>query len=252
MEYMESGDLSSHLEISRVFTEEVVRSILVQVILALKELKQYGIVHGDIKLENILYSAEKKAVKLADFGLAFEEENPFKSAHGTPEYMAPEQIVESKKGFASDMWAVGICAYEMLFGIPPYYEESAKSILHKIANAKNIIWNEMEISNEAKDLISKLLDPNPLNRLNLENTMKHEFFSSINWSNPPKVDLPDCNKIFEKRNKRYPALQFYNMNTISTETVTFEEGVFNQNTSIENQIYLLKLYPIKNLNKILQ
>ncbi|TEB14655.1 protein serine/threonine kinase, partial [Perkinsus sp. BL_2016] len=116
MEYVEGGDLSSNLEISGRFSEETVRSILAQLLLALKELKKHRIVHGDIKLENILYSFEDGRIKLADFGLAFVENNPRKTAHGTPEYMAPEQILESKVGFESDMWATGICTYEMLLG----------------------------------------------------------------------------------------------------------------------------------------
>lgn len=248
---MESGDLSSHLEISTIFNEDTVRSVLVQIFLALKELQRNSIVHGDIKLENILYSYEKKLVKLADFGLAFEgEDNPFKPAHGTPEYMAPEQVLNSQKSFKSDMWAVGICAYEMLFGIPPYFDDNATNILYKIVNEKNINWQGADISNEAKDLISRLLDPNPNSRLSLEEAMSHEFFALIDWDNPTQVELCDFGNIFEERNKRYSTLQFYNINTISTETVAFEEGVFDQNTTVENQINLLKLFPIKNLNKL--
>ena len=80
--------------------------------------------------------------------------------------------------------------------------------------------------------------------------MNHPFFAEIDWSNPPKVKLPEREGIFEERNKRYNSLQYYNKNTISTETVAFEDGVFNQNTSVNNQIELLKIFPIKNLNKM--
>jgi serine/threonine protein kinase len=251
MEFMPNGDLSSNLEISARFPESIVRNILIQLLLALKELKKNNIIHGDIKLENVLYSAKDGIVKLADFGLSFEINTPNMSALGTPEYMAPELIMESRKGFESDIWAVGICAYEMLYGIPPFYDETAEKILSKIVNREGEIYFEASnISKSSKDLISKLLNFDYNSRITLEGAMKHEFFASVNWSKPPKIELPEFDSIFEERNKRYKSLQFYNKNTISTETLSYEKGIFNQKTSIENQIDLLKLFPIKNLNKL--
>lgn len=251
MEYMPNGDLSSNLEIAGRFPETIVRNILVQLLLALKELKKNNIIHGDIKLENLLYSAKEGLVKLADFGLAFDVNTPIMSDLGTPEYMAPELILESRKGFESDIWAVGICAYEMLYGIPPFYDETAERILSKIVSREEIIdFEVVNISNSAKDIITKLLNFDYNNRITLEETMKHEFFTSINWSKPPKVELPEIHSIFEERNKRYESIQFYNKSTISTEVITYEKGIFSQKTSIENQLDLLKLFPIKNLNKL--
>lgn len=250
MEYMPNGDLSSNLEIVGRFPETTVKNILVQLFLALKELKKNNIIHGDIKLENLLYSAKEGIVKLADFGLAFDVNTPKMSSLGTPEYMAPELILESRKGSESDIWAVGICAYEMLYGIPPFYDETAERILSKIVSKEVIDFEDVNISESAKDLIIKLLNFDYKNRITLEEAMKHEFFASINWSNPLKVELPELNSIFEERNKRYESIHFYNKNTINTEVVTYEKGIFNQKTSIENQLDLLKLFPIKNLNKL--
>ena len=249
---MPNGDLSSNLEIAGRFSEDTVRNILAQLFLALNELKKNCIIHGDIKLENVLYSAAGGLIKLADFGLAFDMNTPkMSSVSGTPEYMAPELILESRKSLESDIWAVGICAYEMIFGIPPFYDESAEKILSKIVKKdEQIDFEIVNISKSAKDLIIKLLTFDYNDRISLEEAMKHEFFASINWSKPPKVKLPELNSIFEERNKRYESLQFYNKNTISTEVVTYEKGIFNQKTSLPNQIDLLKLFPIKNLNKL--
>jgi len=251
MEYMPNGDLSSNLEIAGRFSEDTVRNILAQLFLALNELKKNCIIHGDIKLENVLYSVKGGLIKLADFGLAFDINTPMMSVSGTPEYMAPELILESRKSLESDIWAVGICAYEMIFGIPPFYDESAEKILSKIVKKdEKIDFETVNISKSAKDLIIKLLTFDYNDRISLEEAMKHEFFASINWSKPPKVELPELNSIFEERNKRYESLQFYNKNTISTEVVTYEKGIFNQKTSLPNQIDLFKLFPIKNLNKL--
>lgn len=252
MEFMPEGDLSSHLEILGHFDEETVRIILAQLLLALKELREKEIVHGDIKLENVLYSVKEGVVKLADFGLAFDINAPNKSSVlGTPEYMAPEIILESKKGFESDIWAIGICAYEMLFGVPPFYDESPEKIFEKIFESeKSITLQLTDISDSAKDLIGKLLFFDYRNRISMEEAMKHEFFANIDWSKPPKIKLTEFNSIFEERNKRYESIQFYNKETISSEIVTYEHGIFSQKASLENQMDLLKLFPIKNLNKL--
>ena len=108
---------------------------------------------------------------------------------------------------------------------------------------------DTNISDVVKDFITKLLDKNYQNRISLKDAMNHPFFTGIDWANPPKVKLPEQDGIFEERNKRYKSFQYYNKTTLSTEIVAFEEGVYNQNTSIDNQIELLKLFPIKNLNK---
>lgn len=249
---MESGDISAHLELMGRFSESLVKNILVHVMLALQELENKNIIHGDIKLENILYSSEKEAIKLADFGLAFDAQNPASSSSslGTPEYMAPEQILHGRKGLESDMWALGVCAYEMLLGIPPFYDETPEKIFCKITSSCEIDWMEGSVSDEAKNFITKLLDRNYQTRLSLEDAMIHPFFAGVHWSKPPTAKLPEQNEIFEARNKRYSSSQYYNKTTLSTEIVAFGEGVYNQYTSIGNQIELVKLFPIKNLNKL--
>ena len=148
-----------------------------------------------------------------------------------------------KKGYESDMWAVGICTYEMLFGIPPYYDETPeKKIFQKITGSFEIDWMGEPASDIVKDLIMKLLDHNFQSRLSLKEAMHHPFFSEIDWSNPPKVNLPERVGIFDERNKEIQFFQYYNKATLSTEVVAFGDGVYNQNTSVDNQIELLKLF----------
>jgi serine/threonine protein kinase len=259
MEYASGGDVSSLLEFSGRFSQIIAKNVAVHLLLALKDLKALQIVHGDVKLENIMYCPDSGIIKLGDFGLSFpstSDGNVSKSALGTPEYMAPEQIKYSKKGYFSDMWSVGICIYEMIFGIPPFYGESAEQIMHKIADSldrsTNYLYfeNSVKISSQCKDLICGLLDPNYLTRLTLEQAMKHEFFDFVDWNAPVSIYLPEVKDPFMERNKRFNSLQFYNMQTIGTEVVSFQDGIFNQQTSLKNQLLLLKLFPIKNLNKI--
>lgn len=253
MEYIDGGDLSAHLEVEECFPEEQVKAILMQCTIALKDLHSRNIIHGDIKLENILYSRENSQIKLADFGLAFYENNSTNTGLGTPEYMAPEQILNSIKGTQSDIWALGICAYEMLTGMPPYYGESPESILEKTASGQKIMWElkHQNISSDLKDLVERLLDFNYKSRATIKEIMNHGAFSGLNWLDPPSVSLSDSDKVFDRRNRRYNGINFYHSSTIESEIISIDDGVDNQNTTVQNQLDLLKLFPIKNLNKMI-
>lgn len=91
---------------------------------------------------------------------------------GTPDYMAPEIIkLEDCSNKAVDFWSLGVILYEMLVGIPPFNDETVQLVHENILNMK-IEWeyededgNKFEIDKEAVDLIKKLLNPNPKERL---------------------------------------------------------------------------------------
>lgn len=171
MEYVDGGDLSAHLCIQGKFSEHTVRCILAQLLVALSELSDLSITHGDIKLENVLYSRTENIIKLSDFGLAFdgrESNGIYKSTTlGTPEYMPPEQINDRTKGSFTDIWAVGICAFEMLTGLPPFYDDFPENIFSMILNHQAIDWDGIVASDSIKSLIDDMLDPNPMTRITL-------------------------------------------------------------------------------------
>lgn len=134
MEYICGGDLSTWREGRSVVSEGAIKIILVQLILGLKELTKHSICHGDLKLENVLISAEGN-LKLADFGLSHLSNSllpPVKASKGTPDYMAPEQLTSNEKTLKSDIWSLGICAWELLTGLPPFYDANPQRILESI------------------------------------------------------------------------------------------------------------------------
>eukprot|EP00903_Cladosiphon_okamuranus_P008364 g8042.t1 len=94
-----------------------------------------GIVHRDLKPENLLYSdfdEEKAVLKLADFGLAklCSENAMLNTACGTPGYVAPEILESRPYGKEVDMWSVGVIAYILLCGFPPFYDENSALLQH--------------------------------------------------------------------------------------------------------------------------
>ena len=143
--------------------------------LAVAHMHDKGIVHRDLKLENLLYydDYEDSKIMVADFGLSDWEVNLVAGSPvcGTPGYLAPEVIARDACTVASDVWAIGVIAYILLCGYPPFYAEPDEpdtdaTILKKILkcqyNFHGRAWSH--VTDEAKDFIRTLLNPDPLKR----------------------------------------------------------------------------------------
>ena len=126
-----------------------------QIALALAYLHKNSIMYRDLKPENILVSKDGY-LKLSDFGLAKQAKlsNTF---CGTPEYISPEMLLGTGHDHTSDWWALGVLMYEMLTGIPPFYDKNRNVMFLNIERAK-IRWPDPQrhgitVSDVAKDII---------------------------------------------------------------------------------------------------
>ena len=158
MPFVRGGELFQHLRNEKFFPEEKVKFYAAIIGLALDYLHNAGIVYRDIKPENILMD-EKGYLKLADFGMAkiLQGDEKATSFCGTPEYLAPEIITGEGHSKAADWWSYGILIFEMLCGIPPFYNENVEKMYQLIESAELKFPKRIPISDEAKDLIRKLL-----------------------------------------------------------------------------------------------
>lgn len=129
---------------------------------------------------------------------------------GTPDYLAPELLLRQEHGYAVDWWALGVCVYEFMTGIPPFNDDTPQLVFNNILQ-KNITWPEGEeqISQNAHQAIDKLLTIDPTQRPSAEEVKEMPLFASVEWNNMEKMQVPfvpvpdGCTDTyyFETRNK---------------------------------------------------
>ena len=186
MPFLSGGELFQHLRKFRTFDEDKVRFYGAQIALALEYLHSKGIVYRDLKPENILMD-EEGYLKLADFGMAkkLKDDEKAMSFCGTPEYLAPEIITMEGHDKNGDWWSFGILLFEMLCGLPPFYVENLDKMYELIKTSSVKFPKRINLSEDAKDVIRKLLEKNPKKRLGsqkgIEEIKNHPFFASIDF-----------------------------------------------------------------------
>ncbi|KAJ8895417.1 hypothetical protein PR048_000749 [Dryococelus australis] len=193
------GDLFDVLEDCQYLTQDQTCLVMAQVMVALRTLHDLGVIHRDIKLENILVD-QSGNIMISDFGLS-SISHPGKFHHtfcGTPGYMAPEVLRRSSAGYtaAIDFWAVGILGFELLTGYRPFDLSSEGNEKKTI---QNILSQEPEIPEylylDTKYILKSLLSKDPHHRIggieaDFNEVQVHPFFKSIDWVNipPPLAD----------------------------------------------------------------
>lgn len=190
LDFVRGGELFYHLRRAGKFSEEQTRFYVAEVILALDYLHRHDVIYRDLKPENILLGHDGH-IKLTDFGLSKKgitsvggkgEGQTATTFCGTPEYLAPEIITGIGHGKAVDWWSVGILAFEMLNGKPPFSSQNRNQLYINTIKGQ-ITWPE-GISIEARDLLSKLLHRRPEERLGsngISEIQNHAFFASLDW-----------------------------------------------------------------------
>uniref|UniRef100_A0A0L8H6M9 Protein kinase domain-containing protein n=1 Tax=Octopus bimaculoides TaxID=37653 RepID=A0A0L8H6M9_OCTBM len=165
LEYLPGGELFTQLEKEGIIMEDSACFYLGEICLALEHLHSLGIIYRDLKPENVLLDILGH-IKLTDFGLCKESIQDGGITHtfcGTVEYMAPEILMRTGHGKAVDWWSLGALMYDMLTGSPPFTSINRKKTIEKILKCK--LNFPPYLTNEARNLIKKLLKKNPEERL---------------------------------------------------------------------------------------
>ena len=181
-EYCRGGELFTLLRKTKL-TEIQVAYIMFQLFSAINYCHKMKIIHRDLKPENILITQNKKGfirIKICDFGTSqiFQKGEVQYAIAGSLLYMAPE-VIEKKYNFKCDLWSCGVIMYLLLTTRFPFYGENGQdkieSILHKEYNTKYL----EKFSENTKDLLRKILEKDPKQRINAETAISHKYFDEF-------------------------------------------------------------------------
>jgi serine/threonine protein kinase len=185
MEYISGGDLMLHIQRGQ-FGLKRAQFYAAEVCLALKYFHENGVIYRDLKLDNILLTLDGH-IKIADYGLC--KENMWYGCTtstfcGTPEFMAPEILLDKKYGRAVDWWAFGVLIYQMLLQQSPFRGEDEDEIYDAILADEPLY--PIHMPRDSVSILQKLLTREPELRLgsgptDAQEVMSHAFFRNVNW-----------------------------------------------------------------------
>ncbi|XP_051837735.1 calcium/calmodulin-dependent protein kinase type 1 isoform X1 [Antechinus flavipes] len=157
MQLVSGGELFDRIVEKGFYTERDASRLICQVLDAVKYLHDMGIVHRDLKPENLLYYSleEDSKIMISDFGLSKMEGSGsvLSTACGTPGYVAPEVLAQKPYSKAVDCWSIGVIAYILLCGYPPFYDENDAKLFEQILRAEyefdSPYWDDISDSGTA-------------------------------------------------------------------------------------------------------
>lgn len=181
LELCPNQTLSELVRRRKRLTEIEAQFYIYQLVKAVKYLHQHKVIHRDLKLGN-LFLDEGLKLRVGDFGLAtkviYDGERK-RTVCGTPNYIAPE-ILDSKGGhsYEVDYWAIGVILYTLVCGRPPFESSEVKQTYKKIRACTYHFPEHVNLSDNLKDFVRKCLVVDPVQRMNLDQMLQHEFFTS--------------------------------------------------------------------------
>lgn len=184
LSFINGGELFWHLQREGKFSMDRSRFYIAELLTALESLHELNVIYRDLKPENILLDYQGH-IALCDFGLCklnMSNDDKTNTFCGTPEYLAPELLLNQGYTRSVDWWTLGTLLYEMLTGLPPFYDSDVPTMYRKILQNPLRFPPFLE-NTDAQDLLIKLLQKDPLHRLNDAQAIKnHPFFKDIDWN----------------------------------------------------------------------
>ncbi|XP_004252954.1 CBL-interacting serine/threonine-protein kinase 1 isoform X1 [Solanum lycopersicum] len=193
LEYVNGGELFDRIATKGKLSETLGRKLFQQLIDGVSYCHDKGVFHRDLKLENVLIDGGRN-IKITDFGLSalpqhLRDDGLLHTTCGSPNYVAPEVL--SNRGYngaTSDTWSCGVILYVILTGFLPFDDRNLAVLYQKIFKGDAPIpkW----LSQGAKNLIKRILDPNPQTRITMAEIKEDEWFKqNYTPTNPDEEEV---------------------------------------------------------------
>ncbi|XP_033116390.1 MAP kinase-activated protein kinase 2-like isoform X2 [Anneissia japonica] len=232
MECMEGGELFSRIQerADTAFTEREAAQIISDIAKAVHYLHNMNIAHRDLKPENLLFKDKgaNSVLKLTDFGFAKETTSAtsLQTPCYTPYYVAPEVLGPERYDKSCDMWSLGVIMYILLCGFPPFYSNHGMAISpgmkKRIRNGQyefpNPEWSQ--VSEEAKNIIRKLLKTDPTQRLTITEFINHPWVQR--FDEVPQTPLHSA-KVLKEDSEQWADIQDEMTNALATMRVDYDQ-----------------------------
>jgi calcium-dependent protein kinase len=180
MELCGGGELFDRIVQKGQYSERQAAQLMKVIVGVVEACHSLGVMHRDLKPENFLFDspAEDATLKAIDFGLSifYKPGQYLSDVVGSPYYVAPE-VLHKYYGPESDVWSAGVILYILLCGVPPFWAETDSGIFRQILKGKIDFVSDPwpKISESAKDLIRKMLDRNPRQRISAHEVLCHPW-----------------------------------------------------------------------------
>ncbi|XP_047071063.1 calcium-dependent protein kinase 21-like [Lolium rigidum] len=240
MDLCEGGELFDRIVARGHYSERAAANIFRTIVDVIQLCHSNGVIHRDLKPENFLFAnkSEDSPLKVIDFGLSvfFTPGDRFTEVVGSAYYMAPE-VLKRSYGQEVDVWSAGVILYILLCGVPPFWgdndEKIAQAILRGGIDFSREPWPRVSAS--AKDLIRRMLDPDPTTRLTASQVLEHPWLKNADTA--PNVSLGEA--------VRSRLQQFSAMNKFKKKAL----GVVARNMPVEELDKYVQMFHLMDKDK---
>ncbi|XP_070588538.1 aurora kinase C-like isoform X2 [Erythrolamprus reginae] len=199
LEYAPRGEVYKELQKFKKFDEQQTATYMTELADALLYCHSKKVIHRDLKPENLLLGSNGE-LKIADFGWSVHSPSSKRSTIcGTLDYLPPEMIEKRTHDETVDQWSLGVLCYEFLVGKPPFEKLGFQDTYRTISRVQYTF--PPFVTEGARDLISKLLQHDPKQRLLLEGVLKHPWVTSKSTKSPKYFGKQFANKTQSQQNK---------------------------------------------------
>ena len=230
IQYCNNGDLETYLKKMGRLSEDEAVYFLMQIMNAFQTLHKNKIMHRDVKLANIFLQDDK--IVIGDFGFAKQGVDVTRTKLGTPITMAPELLSSTGNSYTSkaDLWSIGVCFYQILFGKTPFEAKSYEELKEKVKSmsGKNLKFpKDVVVSEQCKNLLVSLLQYDANNRIEWKDFFNHPLFE-LHAKQKKEAFQDITQSMFERQNEENVKKEFLNNRHQVVENTVFEDPEKNE------------------------